>query len=367
MSTELVQFQSASLPDMVRYAEHLANANLLPGQYRKQPANVLYAMEYGRTLGITPVAAITGIHVIEGKPSASAALISGLVRQAGHKLRVKGNSLTATAQIVRSDDPDFTYEVTWELKANTNGNPNAQDAGLMNKDVWKKYPAAMLKARAISAVARDACEEVLFGLHYTPEELGANVGAEGEPMEAQVQQLRRVPSGEADPWAAPAPETPTQGTVRIGNFVVDRESFQPYPPAQEIADKASKATSRAEVTAIGDEAKAAEVSADAGILAPDTAEPGTLREYLARRWKALPKPSENAGNADDDGVVDGEIVPDPPADEHAAAVAELRAFATQVGIDDIDRDAYGALGAPLADVSADAIRGLLAQLRGQAA
>ncbi|MEU1284964.1 hypothetical protein [Kitasatospora sp. NPDC005856] len=195
MSTEIVRATPAtSLPDMVRYAEHLANANLLPSQYRKQPANVLYAMEYGRTLGITPLAAITGIHVIEGKPSASAALIGALVRQAGHKLRVQGNALSATAQIVRADDPDFTYEVTWELRRNERGNPNAEDAGLLSKKVWKEYGAAMLKARAISQVARDACEEVLFGLHYTPEELGAYVDQDGNPVDAPVQPLRAVPA-----------------------------------------------------------------------------------------------------------------------------------------------------------------------------
>jgi hypothetical protein len=103
------------------------------------------------------------IHVIEGKPSASAALIGALVRQAGHKLRVTGNAKSATAQIIRSDDPDFVYEVTWELKRNERGNPNAEDAKLLNKEVWQKYGASMLKSRAISQVARDACEEVLFG------------------------------------------------------------------------------------------------------------------------------------------------------------------------------------------------------------
>lgn len=57
----------------------------------------------------------------------------------------------------------------------------------------------------------------------------------------------------------------------------------------------------------------------------------------------------------------------PPRDEHAAAEADLRAFAAEVGIDDIDRDAEGALGLPLSEAKADAIRGLLAQLRGNAA
>lgn len=361
MSADITRYQpTASLPDMVRYAEHLANANLLPGQYRKQPANVLFAMEYGRTLGITPIAAITGIHVIEGKPSASAALISGLVRQAGHKLRVRGNDQEAWAQIIRADDPDYEgYQVTWTLE-------RARQAGLAGKDVWRKYPAAMLKARAITEVARDACEEVLFGLHYTPEELGANVSEDGLPVDAPVQQLRRVQPGESDPWATPTPSgEERQGAVRVGNVVIDRSAFRPYEPAQEIADAAAKATTREAVTSCGDMAQAADISADAGILAPDTSQPDTLREYLARRWKALPETTTSVPGGPEDG---GEVIDPTVLDgEHAAAVAELRAFAAEHRITDIDADAYTALGAPLDDVSPDAIRALLAQLRGSAA
>jgi hypothetical protein len=40
----------------------------------------------------------------------------------------------------------------------------------------------MLKARAITEVARDACPEALFGVAYTAEELGAETDAEGVPV-----------------------------------------------------------------------------------------------------------------------------------------------------------------------------------------
>jgi hypothetical protein len=169
------------LSDKVEYAQHLAQSALLPRQYQRQPANLLFAIEYAEMLQLPPMAAITGIHVIEGKPSASAALISALVRRAGHRLRVTGNDQQATAQIVRSDDPDFTFESVWTVG-------RATTAGLTGKAVWKNYPAAMLKARAISEVARDACEEALSGMHYTPEELGAEVDADGEIV--TVEQVR---------------------------------------------------------------------------------------------------------------------------------------------------------------------------------
>lgn len=51
-------------------------------------------------------------------------------------------------------------------------------------------------------------------------------------------------------------------------------------------------------------------------------------------------------------------------DDHAAAVQELRDFAAEQGIaGDVDMLAYEALGAPLDDVSAGAIRELVAKLR----
>ncbi|MFE7316436.1 hypothetical protein ACFU7T_25590 [Streptomyces sp. NPDC057555] len=164
-----------SVESKLDYCKAFAASGLLPRQFRGQPANLLYAVEYAESLGLHPMVAITGVHVIEGKPSASSALISALVRRAGHRLRIKGDATAAVAQIIRTDDPDWTFEVRFTIE-------DARRAGLLGKDVWKKYPAAMLKARALSSVARDACEEALFGIHYTPEELGAIVDQEGNPI-----------------------------------------------------------------------------------------------------------------------------------------------------------------------------------------
>jgi hypothetical protein len=351
VSAELVKHQAAqaaSLPEKMQYAKALAESGMLPSQYRKQPANLLYALEYAESLGLHPMAAITGIHVIEGKPSASSALISALVRRAGHKLRVRGNDQEAVAQIVRADDPDYTFEVRWTMA-------RAEQAGLARKQVWKNYPAAMLKARAITEVARDACEEALSGMHYTPEELGANVDAEGVPVEAEVQQLHRVKSGEQDPWAAPGRQQ--------GATVVDPEVFKPYPPAQALAEKAAKATHRGELAPLKDEAQQADVSADAGILAPDTEKPDTLREYLGRRWAVLPKPEEKAG---DDGVPDVEVVAE---GETEADIAErdLRAAAVKAGLDNLDEEFERSYGLPISEAGAPQLREMTALLTGTAA
>jgi hypothetical protein len=174
--------QASAISAKLAYARELANSGLLPAAYRKNPANVLWAMEYGDMLGLHTVAVVTGVHVIDGKPTASAGLISGLVRQAGHKLRVWGDGMSATCEITRSDDPRHPFTVTWTLKK-AGDNPSAEEADLLGKSNWKKYPASMLKSRAITQCARDACEEILFGLAYTPEELGAEVDEDGVVVE----------------------------------------------------------------------------------------------------------------------------------------------------------------------------------------
>lgn len=151
----------------INYAQQLATAGLLPRDYQRNPGNLLLAVEYAESVGIHPMTAITGLHIMNGKPTASASLISSLVRRAGHKLRVSGDDKSATAQIIRTDDPDYTFTVTWTIDM-------AKRAGLLGNATWGKYPEAMLRARAITQVARDACPEALNGVQYTPEELGAD-------------------------------------------------------------------------------------------------------------------------------------------------------------------------------------------------
>lgn len=175
MSSEMV-LASDDVGAKLVWAKQLAGSNLLPDSYKNNPANILYAVELGDALGIPRITAINQVHVIKGKPSASANLISALVRRAGHRLRVVANDKEATATIVRCDDKDFEFKAKWDLD-------RAQKAGLMSNDTWKKFPAAMLKARAITEVARMACEEALSGVCYTPEELGADVDAAGNVVD----------------------------------------------------------------------------------------------------------------------------------------------------------------------------------------
>lgn len=198
-----------TLDEKARWCQMMADGDMLPRQFRGKPANLLFAIEYADALGIPRVNALTSVHVIEGKPSASADLMASMVRKAGHKLRVtvegRGKQATVTAQLVRADDPDFTFSVTWTWQ-------DAIDAKLQNKDNWMNYPTAMMKARAISAVIREGASDAMFGVIYTPEELGAVVDVDGNPVRTVTSNMpTRAESVRADvPPAEPTVAHPLQ-------------------------------------------------------------------------------------------------------------------------------------------------------------
>lgn len=210
--------QEMTIDEQLRYAQTICNGSLVPKAYQKSPANVLIAMGFGQAMGLSPAESLYRITVINGKPSASAELIAANVRKAGHRMRISkdAKSQTATVEIVRADDPDFTFTSFWDMS-------RAKQAGLADKDNWVKYPLAMLTARAITECARDACPEALYGVVYTGEEMGANFTDEhGQILEYKPQVSDDVMNVQPyEPQEAPqtAPEAPNVPLAEAQNRV----------------------------------------------------------------------------------------------------------------------------------------------------
>ena len=169
MSTDLT-YPSTPLADQMEFARAVTSggraASILPEAYRDNPANVLIAIGLGQSMGLSPAESLYRIAVIKGKPSASAELIAANVRKAGHRLRVQvqEDPPRAVAEITRADDPDSPIAITRDMAW-------AQRMGLANEPNYKKQPATMLSYRAITAAARLACPEALYGVAYTPDEI----------------------------------------------------------------------------------------------------------------------------------------------------------------------------------------------------
>lgn len=160
---ELHQPQTA-MTEVMDYARAVSTASMLPDTYRGKPADIMLAVGLGQSMGLSPAESLYRIAVIKGKPTASAELIAANVRKAGHRLRVIGDDTSATATIVRADDPDFEFTVTRDLAW-------AKSMKLDGNDNYRKQPGTMLQWRAISAVARLACPEALYGVAYTSDEM----------------------------------------------------------------------------------------------------------------------------------------------------------------------------------------------------
>lgn len=173
----------SNLPEKIQsemqLAKTLATSNLVPKDFRGQPANILLAINLGTALGIEPAVALTEIKVIDGTPSLSAHLQAALVRRAGHKLRIERAEGQATAIVIRKDDPGHEHRATWTME-------RAKQAGLAGRGAWKAYPEAMLVNRAITEVVRFAAADVLMGVAYDPEELQVDDEPKVEPPLIEV-------------------------------------------------------------------------------------------------------------------------------------------------------------------------------------
>jgi hypothetical protein len=153
-------------------AKVYATSSLLPAHLRGKPENVLIILAGARSLNVSAFWALQSMHVIDGKLSLAAELMRGLAIRAGHQVRVVKRTADEAVVEIKRGDRDTAYQAsfTWE---------EAKTAGLADKSNWKKFRAAMLVARATSIAMRDECPDVLYGVVYTPDELGAVENEDG--------------------------------------------------------------------------------------------------------------------------------------------------------------------------------------------
>ena len=214
---------TAGLQERADYIARLAPSTILPTAYRGNAANAFVAAETGAALGLEPLQALASIAVINGRATLSSDLMAAVIRRAGHTLRiVENNPESVTATLIRADDKKFEFTVTWDKD-------KAVKAGLWGqKGPWKQYPTQMLRARAITEVARQGASEALMGMIYSPEDFGATITDTGEVIEAEIvnEQPAAAPKparAAKKPAPAPAqpapldkPLTPAQASVAKG-------------------------------------------------------------------------------------------------------------------------------------------------------
>jgi len=146
----------------------LVKTGFLPDSI-KTPEQAIAIMMKGRELGIPSMYALSNIVIIKGKPTCNSELMLALIYRDHGDAAMRIVESTNEACQIAYRRARWSKEQVYAFTAQ-----DAQRAGLMTTDTWKKYTAAMLRARCISAVARMAFPDSIAGM-YTPEELGADV------------------------------------------------------------------------------------------------------------------------------------------------------------------------------------------------
>ena len=115
----------------------------------------------GAEMGISPFQAMSGIHIIQGKPTIGAGLMASRVKASG-KYNYKVIEMTdkvCTIDFIEGGQIIGTSSFTIE---------DAKKAGTKNLD---KFPRNMLFARAMSNGVRWFCPDIYEGPVYVPEEM----------------------------------------------------------------------------------------------------------------------------------------------------------------------------------------------------
>jgi len=135
----------------------------------------------GHELGLGLEAAFEFIHVIDNKPSVSPKGALALIHQSGQLAGLKvedmtdGNNKPVSCHVWMKRTNGFEYTAIFTID-------DAKRASLIKpKGGWEKYPANMLRWRAIGYCADVVFPDVIGGL-LRPGELGVEVDQFGEPI-----------------------------------------------------------------------------------------------------------------------------------------------------------------------------------------
>lgn len=210
MSNALTVHDDMSLSDL---GNVLAKSGFF--QDARDASQAIVKVLAGRELGFGPIASMTGVYIVKGRPALSANLMAAAIKRSGRY----------TYRVVRLDDQACEiafFENGQEIGRSQFTADDAKRAGTQNMD---KFPRNMLFARALSNGAKWFCPDIFGGPVYTPEELGAAVDEDGDVIDGQV-----IISSPAYSELANNPPPAAQKSGKSNWEQIQDQLNQPAPP-----------------------------------------------------------------------------------------------------------------------------------------
>jgi hypothetical protein len=144
--------------DLFRIADVFAKSGMFPEA--RDAAQCAAKLIVGQGLGLTPYDSMNGLHIIQGKAVLAANTMAAAIKRSGkYDYRAETDDEACTITFFDLSQRDRSG-VPLQIGTTTFSMDDARRAGLGGQN-WKKYPRAMLFARAISAGYREHCPDAL--------------------------------------------------------------------------------------------------------------------------------------------------------------------------------------------------------------
>lgn len=148
-----------AIDDLARMSDAFFKSGMF--QDVKSAAQAMVKIQAGLEIGIKPFAAMSGIHIIQGKPTLGAGVIASRIKASGKYDYVVKEMTDLNCSIEFMENGKSIGVSSFSID-------DAKKAGTKNTD---KYPRNMLFARAISNGAKWYTPDVFEGSVYTEGEI----------------------------------------------------------------------------------------------------------------------------------------------------------------------------------------------------
>lgn len=218
----------------LRFSKAIAASGFAPKSYypdrepdpevrlKAATAAVFAAVQLGAEVGLSPMASVQNIALINGRPGLFGPAMLAVVRNSGlleaieERLEGDGDQMAALCTVTRKGEGPRTFEFNVR---------HAKKAGLWGKQgPWQQYPDRMLLARARTFALRDVFPDVLLGLNQSVEELRDVEVLENLPrppgpeLAPKVRQIEVILPQPMSPEYFPQTD---DGISRLVQFIID--------------------------------------------------------------------------------------------------------------------------------------------------
>ena len=224
--------------EALKFAELMSKSDLVPKDFKDKPGNILVAIQKGQEVGLSPMAALETIAVINGRASLWGDGLLGIVQASPSYEWIDESQCSEKAgacTVKRKGEQPYTATFTLE---------DAKRAGLLGKaGPWTQYTKRMLQLRARGFALRDKFADVLKGLVAAEEAMDTVTILPAESDQPKPESLKDKLKAQL-----PAPETSEPSrqedglnpAVEAGSIPANQDAPAPKSAAEFAKNMADK-------------------------------------------------------------------------------------------------------------------------------